>query len=69
MDTDQIMWRDRESNKVHGGILIDKRYVICGCCGGVFDLADPKDVQIVEIIHLYEDWINIDAEITGGEAQ
>lgn len=36
------------------GILLDNRYLICSCCGGVWDLEyDPDEICIVEI---YEDW-------------
>lgn len=36
------------------GILLDNRYLICSCCGSVWDLEyDPDEICIVEI---YEDW-------------
>lgn len=37
-----------------GGILIDNRYLICGCCGGVFDLEE--DDIIIEKVY---EWIDI----------
>lgn len=36
------------------GILLDDRYLICSCCGSIWDLEyDPDEICIVEI---YEDW-------------
>ena len=52
------------------GIAYDD-YVICGCCGGIFDIGDVVDMAaeagIKHPIYAYADWNDIAAEITGGE--
>lgn len=56
----QIRFCDPDGEEL-GGILVDNTYVICGCCGGVFE----KDE--VSILHIYTDWVDINEEITGDE--
>ena len=61
MFTRQVIFKD-EKGTIFGGIYVefdDERYIICGCCGGVFD-ADE-----VEIVKTFEDWVNIEEEIRG----
>ena len=45
--------------------------IICGCCGGVFEIADvvdcAKEDAIKNAIHKYYDWTDLADEITGGE--
>lgn len=48
-------------NPIFGGILIDDRYIICGECGGVFDLADGD----AEIIERFPAWVDLSDEIIG----
>ena len=43
-----------------GGILIDKKIIICGCCGEIIDATD-KEIKIIK--HLK--WINISDAIIG----
>ncbi len=47
-----------------------KDEIICGCCGGVFDIDDVVDMAaeagIINPIYAYSDWNDIAAEITGG---
>lgn len=48
-----------------GGILIDNRFLICGCCGGMWDLEyDPYEVCIVKV---YDEWMNLSNEIIGDD--
>ena len=48
-----------------------KDEIICGCCGGIFDIGDVVDmaaeVGIKHPIYAYADWNDIAVEITGGE--
>ena len=37
-----------------GGILIDGRWIICGCCGDVFDARNTDEVIIDKI---YSFWV------------
>lgn len=46
-----------------GGILIDKKIIICGCCGEIIDANDEK-IKIIK--HLK--WIPISDEIIGDQA-
>ena len=45
--------------------------IICGCCGGVFEIADvvdcAKEDGIKNAIHKYYDWTDLADEIVGGE--
>ena len=48
-----------------------KDEIICGCCGGVFEIDDivemAKEFGLVNAIYDYNDWNDIASEITGGE--
>lgn len=55
----QIKFKDFDG-VVLGGILDEEHnIIICGCCGGTFELDE------VEIIEYYKDWVNISYEIIG----
>ena len=45
--------------------------IICGCCGGVFEIADvvdcAKEDGIKNAIHKYYEWTDLADEIVGGE--
>ena len=60
MKTEQVIFYDYTDNETHGGILVDDKYVICGCCGGVFDL-DEGEIEIASKLS----WVNISEEIKG----
>ena len=60
METKQVKFKDEEGN-ILGGILVDNKYIICGCCGGVLE------VEEVEILERYNYWVNISYEIMVGE--
>ena len=66
METQQILFQDGEANLL-GGILLNDRYIICGCCGGVIDLEDPDDSEGVAIIRKFSIWVDISSEIIGEE--
>ena len=58
MEVKQIIFRDE--GELFGGILIDDKYIICGCCGGVID-----DLTEIEIVEYCKDWLNISETIKG----
>ena len=63
MEIKQVKFKDTnfEGNNILGGIMVDNKFVICGCCGGVFE------VEEVEILEVYKVWLNISDEIRGEE--
>ena len=58
----QCSFMDDEGNTL-GGIYCDfdngDRYIICGCCGGIFD---PNEVENLEIFNF---WVDLSEEIIG----
>ena len=48
-----------------------KDEIICACCGGIFNIDDVKEQAeadgVRNAIYPYADWIDVVAEITGGE--
>lgn len=65
MEAKQVLFYDKDNQESYGGVLIDNRYLVCGCCGGVFDLEDEDDRTSVEIVDNYAEWVNISDEIVG----
>lgn len=62
MITKQVKFVDVYEHTIHGGILITEgndQYIICGCCGGVFEIED------VEIVEEFPNWIDISDSIIG----
>ena len=64
MRTKQVKFFDKETQEIHGGILINDETLICGCCGGVFIKDEWNDFDIV-IVTEYNTWMNLDEEIMG----
>ena len=58
MEVKQVIFRDED--ELFGGILIDNKYIICGCCGGVID-----DFEEIEIVEYHKDWLDISEVIKG----
>lgn len=56
METKQVKFIDTEGEE-QGGILVDNKYIICGCCGGVF--------EVDEVHYSPLPWVNISKEIIG----
>ena len=54
----QIQFKDDEDN-IFGGILVNNEYIICGCCGSIFEKKE------VTILKAFENWVNISNEIIG----
>ena len=62
MLTRQVRFRSLDDDAYFGGILIEdgkNSYIICGCCGSVFEMDDIAEIQE------YENWVNISDEIIG----
>lgn len=61
--TNPAMIGEGEEGKTYGGIAwIDCErldYVICGCCGAIFNAED------VEIVERYTDWMDLTQAIVG----
>lgn len=60
MYAEQIIFKYDGTIGLLGGILIDRKTVICGCCGEIIDINDKK-IKIIK--HLK--WISISNEIIG----
>ena len=69
MLTQQVKFWDDDNKKWFGGIMIDNEYIICGCCGGVFEIAEIVEYTPIEFqpIYPYENWADLTEEIFGGE--
>ena len=64
----QVMFYDGEN--MSAGILFGEQ-IICGCCGGVFDVYDVVTMAQddgVDAIKIFEVWVDISDEIKGSEA-
>lgn len=64
--TQVIFWDAAEKDYVGGIAYHDE--VICGCCGGVFeikDLLDDAEEDGVQAIYEYKYWVDLSAEIEG----
>lgn len=62
MFTQQVRFRCEGDDAYLGGILVEdgeKSFVICGCCGGVFEMDDIEEIQ------KYENWVDLSNEIIG----
>lgn len=57
----QVRWFDSVNKRWIGGIAY-KGEVICGCCGGVFELDNFKEDEVEELGGY---WVNIEEEIRG----
>lgn len=59
----QVKFKDIEGT-LFGGILIEDteiKGVICGDCGGYYDLTDPD--EDITIVTEYDFWVNISSKI------
>lgn len=54
----QVKWFDYNEDKWIGGIAFHD-FIICGCCGGVLELNEFEEKEVIE----YEDWVDIEIEI------
>lgn len=64
MFVEQVAFWDEETQNYLGGIMIDKKYIICGECGGVLTIGEAVQAEDVKP---YDDWVDISDNIMGGE--
>ena len=57
----QVRWLDTENKRWFGGIAY-RNEIICGCCGGVFELDSFEEDEVEELGGY---WVNIEEEIRG----
>ena len=64
----QVMFWDITMDHYTYGIAY-KNEIICGCCGGVFEIAEIVEHTPIELqsIYPYENWADLTEEIFGGE--
>jgi len=66
----QVMFFDPDSDGNWIAGIAYKDEIICGCCGGIFEISElyemfaPDDTQL---IYEFADWLDISDEIKGGE--
>ena len=61
----QCYFKDEDADAIMGGIYVedgDDKYIICGCCGGVYD---KDDIANLEEFGFYDSWVDISEEIKG----
>ena len=64
----QVRFYDYDGNSWRGGIAY-KDEIICGCCGGIFEIAEiyefaPADLE-KDPITVYKWWIDLEETIVG----
>ena len=62
MTVKQVDFYDGENRECHSGILVNDNYIICGCCGGVFEVSELN----ADKIYIYDDWTDIEDTIREG---
>ena len=66
----QVMFKDLESEEIHGGIMTDEGDVICGCCGGLIEADELEgDDRTHEILKVFPYWVDLDEAIIGDEIE
>ena len=58
METKQVEFTP-DGEEVFGGILCDNEFIICGCCGGVYEKGE------VTILKTFNLWVPLSDEILG----
>lgn len=58
MEVKQVKFLPSGEEVYQGGIMVDNTYIICGCCGGVFEMEEVEKYETLP-------WINISEEIKG----
>ena len=59
----QVKFYDRDNDQWLGGIMVDNDYIICGCCGGTFEVNELEASEII----ILKTWIDISDAIIGEE--
>ena len=52
MPIKQVLFKGDHSDGVQAGIRLENGFVICACCGGVFE---PDEI---EILHVFDYWVD-----------
>ena len=63
----QVLFYDGEA--MNAGILFGEQ-IICGCCGGVFDVYDVVTMAQddgVDAIRFFDTWVDVSDEIKGSD--
>lgn len=64
------MFWDEENHTFNYGIAY-RDEIICGCCGGIFEIEEVINSEEVpagqEAIYTYKSWADLSEEIFGGE--
>ena len=60
----QIVFKDDQG--INAGILLDDGTIICACCGGEIPM-DEREIFELEILHVYDHWVNLSDEIIGSD--
>lgn len=60
----QIVFKDDQG--INAGILLDDGTIICACCGGEISM-DEREIFELEILHVYDHWVNLSDEIIGSD--
>ena len=60
----QIIFKDDQG--INAGILLDDGTIICACCGGEMPM-DEREIFELEILHVYDHWVNLSDEIIGSD--
>jgi hypothetical protein len=54
------------------GFMVGRR-LVCGCCGGIFDvdeiLENGREEGIESPIHVFQTWVDVSDEICGDEEE
>jgi len=53
----QVAFRDYDDYVIHGGIAFGY-YIICGCCGSIYEIDDVEIIKDLE-------WVSLKDEILG----
>ena len=64
----QVKFYDYDNEEWNAGIAY-KDEIICGCCGGVFEIRDVREnaPKGIDAIVPYEHWIDLTNEIVGDD--
>ena len=65
----QVKFWDVDGDHYIGGIAF-RDEIICGCCGGVFDISEIYESApdtLEDPIVPYDDWVDISSEIRGDD--
>lgn len=60
----QIVFKDDQG--INAGILLDDGTIICACCGGETPMDERENFEL-EILHVYDHWVNLSDEIIGSD--